>query len=380
MGHEVTIVCGSYEVANTGLTQDFINGMRRGYVDGIDVIELKQSYSNKQNFLKRAWTFVKFSMRTIKITLKEDYDFIYATSTPLTITIPAIASKVFRKKPFIFEVRDLWPELPKAMGVIKNPVVLLLLDILESVSYSMAKGLVGLSPGICDGIKKKTKPTKPLLMAPNGCDLDLFHPAIVSASTKKTNVKAIRGASFRAIFSGAHGMANGLESVLDVASELQKRGRKDIEILLVGDGMMKQSLMDRAEKENLNNVVFQDVVPKVELVKLFSSSNVGLQLLANIPAFYWGTSPNKFFDYIAAGLPVITNYPGWIAELVTENKCGFAVEPDNAKKFADALENMADNPKICGEMSKVSRRLAETKFDRDDQAKDIEKFILNIVG
>jgi hypothetical protein len=154
-GHEVTLVCGSYAGAQTGLTGPFRDGRRAGRVDGIQVIELELPYANRDGFLKRALTFVRFAWRSTWIVLRRDYDVVFATTTPLTAGIPGICARWLRGKPFVFEVRDLWPELPKAMGVITNPLVLWALGVLEWLSYRSAQRLVGLSPGIVDGIARR---------------------------------------------------------------------------------------------------------------------------------------------------------------------------------------------------------------------------------
>ena len=148
------MICGSYWIANSGLDGPFKNSYRSGNVDGINVIEFDLDYSNNDNFIKRSITFFKFSFKGIQLAIKEDYDLVFATSTPLTSSIPGIFAKIIRKKSFVFEVRDLWPELPKAMGVIKNPIILFLMSLLEFFSYKSAVACIGLSPGIVKGIKE----------------------------------------------------------------------------------------------------------------------------------------------------------------------------------------------------------------------------------
>ena len=172
-GHTVTMVCGSNILADTGLKNVFINGKREGLVNNIYVIEFDLPYSNSTSFIKRSLIFFRFSLAGLTIALKEDYDLLFATSTPLTTGIPGVIAKIFRKKPFVFEVRDLWPELPKAMKVIKNPIILKLMDWLETILYKTATACIGLSPGIVEGIKRKT-PRKNIVMIPNGCDLHSF--------------------------------------------------------------------------------------------------------------------------------------------------------------------------------------------------------------
>ena len=137
-GHEVIVVCGSYYSANTGVKDPFIKGKREGVVNNIRIIEYNIQYSNNDGFLKRTGTFLKFALRSTSFALTEPYDLIYATSTPLTIGIPGIVAHWLKRKIFIFEVRDLWPELPREMGVITNPVILWLMGILEWISYHIS--------------------------------------------------------------------------------------------------------------------------------------------------------------------------------------------------------------------------------------------------
>ena len=359
-GHQVTMVCGSFVGGNSGLSGPFAKSMRRGLVDGIDVIELDLSYSNSDGFAKRALTFFKFAARSVGLAFTETYDVLFATTTPLTAGIPGIFARWLRGKPFVFEVRDLWPELPRAMGVIKNPLVLWAMGVLEWVSYHSAHRVVGLSPGIVEGIAHRGVPRERITLVPNGCDLDIF-----SDGTDPWRPAAVCPTDLMAVFAGTHGMANGLHAVLDAAVELNRRGRGDIKLLLIGNGKLKPGLQARAAREGLKNVVFHDPVNKTRLAGLMAATDVGMQCLANVPAFYYGTSPNKFFDYIAAGLPVLNNYPGWLADLVTRHQCGFAVPPDNPKAFADALEQTADNRPALKAMGQRSLALARAEFDRD---------------
>ena len=358
-GHAVTMVCGSAQGSTTGLSGEFVNGQRRGLVDGIDVIELNLEYSNQDGFAKRIKTFLSFALRSVKIALTEKYDLVFATTTPLTAGIPGILARWLRGKPFVFEVRDLWPELPRAMGVVKNPLILWAMGVLEWASYRSAHRLVGLSPGIVKGIQARGVPAERIAMVPNGCDLDIF-----AADAESWRPEGIAETDLMAIFAGTHGMANGLDAVLDAAAELKRRNRNDIKLLLIGNGKLKPRLQERAAKEGLSNVVFHDSVNKTRLAGLMQSTDIGMQILANVPAFYYGTSPNKFFDYIAAGLPVLNNYPGWLAKMIESEDCGYAVPPADPVAFADALEQAASERNQLKVQGGNSRRLAEREFDR----------------
>lgn len=358
-GHGVTMVCGSYKGGQTGLSTPFIKGKRRGLVDGIDVIEFDLSYANKDGFIKRAVTFIKFSWRSTRLVFTENYDVLFATTTPLTAGIPGILARWLRRKPFVFEVRDLWPELPRAMGVIKNPFVLMGLACLERLSYRSATRLIGLSPGIVEGICQQRVDPDRVTMISNGCDLALFGDVC-----ECWRPEGVGADDLMAVYTGTHGIANGLDALIDAAIVLKKRERHDIKLVLVGDGKLKEALKVRVEKEGLTNVLFHEPVSKRRLVGLLASANLGLQLLENVPAFYYGTSPNKFFDYLAAGLPVLVNYPGWVADLITTNHCGVVVPPENPTAFADALEMAASNSLLLKTFAINARRLAEQAFNR----------------
>jgi len=366
-GHSVTMVCGSAQMGKTGLTGEVRRGLRRGLVDGIDVIEIVLPYSNHDGLFKRALIFLRFAFRSVRIAFFEKYDLLFATSTPLTASIPGIAMRLLKPwKPFVFEVRDLWPELPKEMGVITNPVILWAMGVLEWLSYRTARGCIGLSPGIRKGILRRSQKGKRVALIPNGCDLARFQPGERGDS---------RRTCLRAVFTGAHGMANGLDAVLDAALELKARDRMDIEFHFIGDGKLKPGLVQRAQSQGLSQCQFHDAIPKTQLQARLGEYDLGLMILANIPAFYYGTSPNKFFDYISAGMPVLNNYPGWLAEMVEENECGYAVPPDDPAAFADAMERLADDPEGRVQMGNRSRILAEEKFDRTALADQFVDFL-----
>lgn len=369
-GHKVLMVCGSYGAGNTGLYGKFMRGQRRGIVDGIEVIEFDLAYKNRDGFARRIVIFARFAIQSTIVAIVEKYDVIVATSTPLTAALPGLAARWLRRKPFVFEVRDLWPELPRAMGIVKNRVVLAALSAFERCAYRSAHRLIGLAPGIVDGIASHNVSRNRIALVPNGCDLEMFAPDDITETPSGINNRALR-----AIFCGTHGLANGLNAVLDAAGELMHRNRHDIEFVLVGDGACKAQLQARAVAEMLTNVTFLNPIGKRELVSLLSTADVGLQILADIPAFYYGTSPNKFFDYLAAGLPTLNNYPGWVASMINENHCGWTVAPGNASAFADALSDAADNRDETRAMGHRALELARRSFDRDKLATEWVRWV-----
>lgn len=371
-GHEVTMICGSYYGGKTGLSSTYENGMREGAVDKIKVIEFELPYSNNDSFLKRTSVFLKFAFRSIRVSLTKDYDLAFATSTPLTAGIPGIFARWIRKKTFIFEVRDLWPELPREMGIIRNPVILWMMRALEWSSYHSAHACIGLSPGIIEGIKKQGVKDHKVTMIPNGSDLKLFNPAIMIS--KKKWIGDVEKCRF--VFTGTHGHCNGLDVLIDVAIELKKRGVQDVQIICIGDGVLKASHIKRTKKEGVGSlIIWIPSMPKKELAQLLPAFDVGLMLLANFPIYYYGTSPNKFFDYISSGIPILNNYPGWLADMINKENLGKAILPEDFSLFADSIIWFRDHVKERLEMGVNARSFAEKQFDRNMLATQFVKKI-----
>jgi len=360
-GHRVTMVCVNNGKGDLGLPGHPDDSVRSGVIEGINVIQFNLAYSNYYSLPKRALVFLRYAARSVLLAMKMDYDLVFATSTPLTAGIPGIFARYLRAKLFVFEVRDLWPDLPRAMGVVKNPFVLGGMSLLEWLTYRAACACVALAPGIKEAIARRSRRGQPIAMIPNGCDLDLFHPG----RRKDLDLAGIGPKDCVAVFTGAHGIANGLDAVLDAAQVLLRRGRKDIVLLFIGDGKLKPALVKRAKAEGLENCRFIDPMPKNRLNQVVSCCDIGLMILDDVPAFYYGTSPNKFFDYISSGIPVLNNYPGWLAGLIREHRCGLAVPPRDPEGIADALCKLADHPDLRREYGRNGRRLAEKMFARD---------------
>jgi glycosyltransferase involved in cell wall biosynthesis len=331
------MVCRSHAGSKTGLDGPFKHGRREGTVDGIRVIELS----------------VGFAWHAATIAFRETYDRVVVATVPFTMCIPAMLAALIRRIPLLLEVSDVWPR-GRVMSVLACAVC------------HIADKLIALSPGMVDEIKKRGVPASRIAMIPNGCDMALF-----AAPVSAWRPVEVRSDDIMAVYAGAHHAASGLHAALDVAAELKRRGSDHVKLVFIGSGNLKPSLVMRAQQEKLDNVLFLEPVPKTKLAGLMASADIGLQLLANIPAFYYGTSPNKFFDYLASGTPVLCNYPGWIAEMIALHQCGFVVAPDNIKAFADALEYAANNRAELLAMGPRAQQLGRTAFSRDQLA---EKF------
>lgn len=375
-GHRVTLVCGTHAQSGVNLPFDPACTWSRGNVDGIDVIALPLPYSNRDSLVRRTWVFLRFAWRSVRLAWREDYDVLFATSTPLTAGIPGIVMKLCgRRRPFVFEVRDLWPELPRALGL-KNPLLLGGMSALEWLSYRTADACIGLSPGIVDGIRRRAPRGRSVTMIPNGCDLELFRPG----RREDLRLEGVGAGDFVAAFTGAHGIANGLDAVLDAAAVLWSLGRHDIKIVFIGDGREKERLSARAQRDGLANCLFFPPLKKTDLAAISGQLDCGLMILANVPAFYYGTSPNKFFDYLAAGIPIVNNYPGWLADLIRENKCGVVTSSPAPEALASALIQLADDRAAAQAMGRRARALAERTFAREALAAEFVGFIEGVAS
>ncbi len=358
-GHRVTMICGASEVSDMNAADS--ERVSTLDVDGITVKRINEPYANRMGFVARLRAFGRFARAATGVVTQLDADLVFASSTPLTVGIPGMKGARKLGAPFVFEVRDLWPDVPVAIGILRNPLLIWYARRLERRIYRAAERIIALSPGMKRGIAKTGYPADRITMIPNGADLDLFQPSAEPLHDPRFG----RPDDFRLVFTGAHGLANGLDAVLDAAAELKRRGQSGIRFVFIGSGGQKAHLVERSRREGLDSLVsWVDPIPKVELARVLPRLDVGMMILKNLPAFYYGTSPNKFFDYIASGMPVLVNYPGWMADMLQEHKSGVVIPADQPAAFADAVLWMRDHPEELISMGQRARQLAESRFDR----------------
>jgi len=357
-GHAVTLACGRYEGAVSGLAGPFNRGRRDGVVAGVRVVEFDIPCGNAMPLPARAGAFLRYAARAGALALRGGYDLVVASSTPLTVALPALAARAARGTPFVFEIRDPWPELPRALGGVPRPV-LAAMDRLADAACRRAAAVVALSDGMAETARARGADPAQVHVVPNGCDLHLFGPHIAP-----WRPEAAAPWECLAVYAGAHGRANGLDAALDAAAVLRARGETRLRILLVGDGSEKRALVARALAEGLSNVTFLDPLPRARLGALYAGSQVALHLLAGLPEFAEWTAPNKIMDGLAAGLPVVTNQGGRAARIVADGPSGIAVPAGEAATLADALARLAADPALRARMGAAARRQAVAVWDR----------------
>ena len=355
-GHRVTLATGRYQGAETGLAGAFRKGQREGRVAGFQVVEFDIPCANAMGFAARGVAFLRYAAAAARLAFRVKPDLIIASSTPLTVVLPALLAKGLRGIPFIFEIRDPWPELPRAMGVLPAPLAPIF-DTLANFACRHAAAVVALSDGMAETALARGADPARVQVIGNGCDLDLFGPHVAPWRPPEAAPWEVL-----ALYAGAHGRANGLGVVIEAASILAARGETRLRILLVGEGAEKTALIQQAA--GLPNLTFLPPMPKHDVARLFAGSQIVLHILANCPAFAEWTAPNKLMDGLAAGHPVISTAPGQAARLLADGGCGIAVPPGDAAGLAAALMNLVENPARRAAMGAAARSLAMRQHDR----------------
>ncbi|MDR4895052.1 MULTISPECIES: glycosyltransferase family 4 protein [unclassified Chryseobacterium] len=349
-GHKVTMLTSSSK---------FSEDIKVVQVDGIEVVYIKEDYDQNMSVSRRLKAFLKFMYKSSVLGLKQkDIDLVIATSTPLTIGIPALILKWFKNKPFVFEVRDLWPEVPIQMGAIKNSWTIKTTRLLEKTIYKNASRVIALSPGMQDGVVKYI-PKEKTSMIPNMAKMDEFWPR--GKNDQLMEKLGLKIDSFKVVHFGSLGLANGAHSIIESAKLL--KNREDIEFLFVGGGSTENDLIEEVEKNNLKNVKFLGKFPMTDVSEIVNFSDVSVISFLDLPILYTN-SPNKLFDSLSAGKPIIVNSAGWTKDIAEEYHCGYYVNPNHPEELVQKVLYLKDNPDVVDEMGQNARKLAETVYDK----------------
>jgi glycosyltransferase involved in cell wall biosynthesis len=297
--------------------------------DGVDVSVLGMDVNNKDGFLKRIWSFIAYAFFSSVYALFGQYDVAIASSGPITAGIPGLLAKWIRGKKMVFEVRDLWPQGAIELGVIKNLLLIKWANRFELFCYKSADLIVTLSPGMKTEVLAKC-PSKHVVSITNAANIDLFSTQVeVDLDSYGLVPKNY------AIYAGNIGMVNNVEWMVN-AAKLLTVSNSDIKIVFVGDGQLKDAMLKRKEEEKIENLIFIPLIPKNQLVGYIQQAMVSLVPLANTPVLST-SSPNKLFESIAAGVPVIITTEGWMKEFVELENVGMYVDPDSSLNLSTAL-------------------------------------------
>ncbi len=363
-GHKVTMLTSIAKLTDADLSAAKGWIIKRFKIDKIDVLALSVPYRQQMGALKRCLAFLGFlSLASLVVLFIKKVDIVYATSTPLTVGVPALVARWFRRKKYIFEVRDQWPTSVEEVGVIKNKFIIKILSWLERFIYKNSAAIVAVSESMAEDIRKITGNEKPIYAIPNGADLDLFRPDIDGSKIRRDRAW---GDKLVLLHAGAMAKITGLEFVIYVAEKL--RDHQDILFVLIGEGSKKEILKNHLRRLGLTNVQILDSVPRNQLPNILAASDVIVAIIGKFPIIERHASLNKFYDGLSAGRPLLLNYSGWQRKLIEENHAGLGCKLCDVDEFAEKVLYLKSHSDELNEMGQNARRISEEKFDRDKLA------------
>lgn len=364
-GHQVQVIAGMMHYTSSEKRSEYKGKWFKKKEQGlVKVIRCHVSESYNANFLGRLWAYFSFVFSSSWAGLfkvKSKYDVIIVTSPPLFIGISGYLISIFKRIPFIFEIRDLWPESAIDTGVVTNKFIIKLAYTLEKFIYKKASLINVLTPAFKDTlINKKGIAQEKIIFIPNAADFSLSDDLVQNFDVNKFKVENDLENKFIITYVGAHGVANYLDQVLETAQLLKDT---NVLFLLIGDGMEKSRLVKKASNENIQNVRFINPVPKADVFKYILASDMGTSVLKNVETFKTVYS-NKTFDYMACKKPILMAIDGVSRALVEQADAGVFVRPENAEDFAQKVKFYLSNSSEINRQGESGYQFAKENFDR----------------
>lgn len=323
--------------------------------DGIKIYRMNCPYNNTMGFYGRMKAFVRFMRGAAQKAQTIDCDVVLATSTPLSIGYPALVLHRKKHKPYVFEVRDVWPGVPIALGYFKNPIAQKALYWFEKRIYKKAAAIVPLSTGMDANIKQRY-PNDKSVVIPNISEINRF-----ADIKKEVDIEVPEGKKVL-LYAGTFGNVNGVGYIIEMAAHTLKYN-PDVWYYLVGKGKEKEDNIKQAEALGVlnKNVFIFDPVRKTDLPYLYSIVSVGSSFVIDIPAL-WDNSANKFFDTLAAYRPMVINHEGWQADIIRKYNCGYVLPPKVSDEAAKAFVDYMANDALLKEQGENAYKLGKEQF------------------
>ena len=346
--HKITVLSGMVNY-NTGLKPERYKGKYfyedKNFYNNVDVIRSHVSEAYNVNFLGRLWGYFSFVFSATYAGLfkvKGKQDVILVTSPPLIVGITAFILSRFKRIPFVFEVRDLWPESAIDTGVLQNKLIIKLAYWFENFIYKKASLINVLTPAFRDKLIEKGVPKEKICFIPNAADFSLAEAVQNKFDAQKFKEDLGFKDKFVITYVGAHGVANYLIQLVEAAEKLSDT---HVVFQLIGSGMQKKMLQEEVKKKNLDNVIFRDPVPKSEVFKFILASDMGASVLKNVDTFKTIYS-NKTFDYMSCKKPILLAIDGVSRTLVESANCGVYVEPENTEAIVNAIKRILNENEL----------------------------------
>ena len=358
-GHKVTFIASPVSYL-TGSPAHSGGTARSGSDGGVSVIRAYTYQALHKSFVHRVFSFFSFMASSFFAGLGvKNVDLVWGTSPPIFQGVTAWLLARLKRVPFLFEVRDLWPAFAIAVGVLKNTTLIKMSLWLERFLYSHADLVMVNSPGYVEYVSARG--ARRVELIPNGADPQMFNPSDQGADFRSANRLEDK---FVVLYAGAHGMSNDLNVVLEAAKILQDMPiTRKVVVTFLGDGKEKPALQKQAADMGLSNVLFLPPVPKEEMAAALAGADACLAILKSIEE-YKTTYPNKVFDYMAAGRPVVLAIDGVIRQVVEAAHCGVFAQPGDPLALAQAIQQLAIDPAASRQMGLAGRRYLEQHFSR----------------
>lgn len=341
---------------------------------GGDKLTILRAYTYQalhKSFVHRVFAFFSFMVSSFFTGLSvKNVDVVWGTSPPIFQGVTAWLLARLKGAKFLFEVRDLWPDFAIAVGVLKSPTLIKLSLWLEKFLYRRADRMMVNSPGYVAHVTGRGARSVELI--PNGADPGMFNPLDNGHPFRQKNILKNK---FVVLYAGAHGISNDLTVALDAAKLLEKEEK--IQFVFLGDGKEKANLQARAAQMGLQNVTFLPPVPKTEMAFALAGADACLAILKPLDE-YKTTYPNKVFDYMAAGRPVLLAIDGVIREVVEAAGCGLFAQPGDPAALAEAVARLAANRDESLQMGLAGRTYLEENFSREALAEKLEQLLKSI--
>ena len=373
-GHELVII-GSDSNYQTGLRTVERKGLYvEQVIDGVRVLRAYSAQTLHRSYFWRAISFFSFMFSSVWAALQvKDADLIMGTTPPIFQAVSAWFVALVRRKPFLLEVRDLWPEFAISMGVIKNPIVVKLAHSLEKFLYARATHILVNSPAYKEYILGKGVPESKITFIPYGTDINMFNPNVDGSSIRE---KLGLRDEFLVLYAGAMGQAHDLYTALRAAKRVNDEAR--VRFVFFGDGKERVKLEREAQGLELKNVLFAGVCPKKEMPSVIAAADVCLAILQNIPMFRT-TYPNKVFDYMAAGRPTVLVIDGVIRDVIEASNGGVFVEPGNDEMLAKTILELSKDAQRVKQMGENARAYLVKNLDRREKMDETLQLLTRLV-
>ena len=373
-GHELVIVASDMNYQTGKRTVETRGLFVEQMIGQIRVLRAYSYPSLHRSYVWRIISFFSFMFSSVVTALHvKDVDLVMGTTPPIFQAVSAWIVSLIRRKPFLLEVRDLWPEFGVSMGVLRNPIVIMLARWLEHFLYARATHILVNSPAYKTYIIGKGVPEKKVTFIPYGTDVDMFNPNVDGSSIRqKLGVED----KFVVLYAGAMGQANDIYTVLRAADRL--RNAPKIRFVLFGDGKERPHIEAEARRRGLENVIFAGVYPKKQMPVVVASSDLCLAILQDVPMFRT-TYPNKVFDYMSTARPTVLVIDGVIREVIEASKGGVFVNPGNDELLAKTILDLSNDPQRVKQIGENARAYLLQNLNRRDKLDETLRFLLTLI-